>query len=63
MDFDHALRVFRLYCYHLKQDPGYAAGMLLTDTEKRAVAELEKLVLEYSEVIAGKSGPVLTRGA
>ena len=52
MDFDHALRVFRLYCLRLEQDPSDAAKMLLTEREKQAIGELEKVILEYSDLVA-----------
>ena len=63
MDLDHALWVFRLYRQRLEQDPSDAAKMLLTEREKQAIEALERLVLEYSDLVAGKTGPMLTRAA
>jgi hypothetical protein len=63
MDLDHALTVFRLYYYRFRQDPSEAAGMLLTDKEKQAIADLEKLVLEYSDLVAGKTGSTVTKAS
>jgi len=63
MDFDHALRVFRLYCLRLEQDPSDAAKMLLTEREKQAIGELEKVILEYSDLVARKTDPMVTKAA
>jgi hypothetical protein len=48
MDFDHALHIFRLYCYRLERDPAQADSMLLTDAEKQAIQELKDLVKKYA---------------
>ena len=63
MDLDHALTVFRLYYYRFRQDPSEAASMLLTDKEKQAIAELEKVLLEYSDLVASKTGSMVTKAA
>ena len=52
MDLDHALHIFRLYCYRLKLDPSDVESMLLTDKEKQAIQELKDLIKEYADLIA-----------
>ena len=63
MDFDHALTVFRLYYYRYRQDPSEAERMLLTEKEKQAIVDLEKVVLEYSDLVASKTGSMVTKSA
>ena len=63
VDLDHALTVFRIYYYRFKQDPSEAAGMLLTDKEKHAIADLEQLVLDYSDLVASKTGSTATEAS
>jgi hypothetical protein len=61
MDLDHALRVFKLYYYLFAQDPSQAEGMLLTEGEKQAIADVEKVVIEYSALVANKAGSAAAR--
>ena len=56
MDFVHALHVFRLYCQQLKHNPSEAEKMLLTEREKRAIADIEAVIREYAPVLMGKVG-------
>lgn len=56
MDLNHALHVFKLYCYHLKQDPSGADSMLLTDNEKQAISEIKDLIKDYSDLITADLG-------
>ncbi len=63
MDLDHALTVFRLCYYRFRQDPSEAASMLLTDNENQAIADLEKVVLKYSDLVASNTGSTVTKAA
>jgi hypothetical protein len=63
MDLDHALTVFRLYYHRFRQDPSEAERMLLTEKEKQAIADLEKVVLEYSDLVTSKTGSSVTKAA
>ncbi len=63
MDLDHALRVFRLYRYHFDRNPLDAEKMLLTEGEKKAIAEIEKLMCECSDAYKGRTGAVVTKAA
>lgn len=67
MDLDHALHVFKLYCYRLEREPSeresfergssLADAMLLTEEEKQAISDIKQVVLEYSPLFAGKTEP------
>lgn len=48
MDFDQAMRVFRLYCLRLEKEPAQADTMLLTENEKEAISVLKGVIREYS---------------
>ncbi len=63
MDLNHALHVFRLYYHRLEQDPPEAAGKFLTEAEKQAIADLEKVVLQYADQLARKTSRAVTRAA
>ena len=62
MDLDHALHVFKVYCYRLEREPSenessLADAMLLTEAEKQAISVIKKVVLDYSPLFAGKTEP------
>jgi len=40
-----------------------AEKMLLTEGEKQAIAEIEKLLHEYSDAYVSRTGPVVTKSA
>ena len=63
MDLDHALRVFRLYRYHADRNPLDAEKMLLTEGERQAIAEIEKLLSECSDAYRGRTRAVVTKAA
>ncbi len=63
MDLNHALRVFRLYYNLFEQDPSAAERMLLTEGEKEAISDIEKVVTEYCALAANKSGQTLSKAA
>jgi len=63
MELNHALHVFRLYCYHLKRNPADAESMLLTDEERQAIQEAKDLVKEYADAIVGDRGRVAAKTA
>lgn len=48
MDFDQAIRVFKLYSLRYEQDPRQAETMLLTENEKQAASELKDIIREYA---------------
>ncbi len=63
MELNHALRVFRLYYVNFKQDPLQAENKLLTDSERQAIGDIEKVVLECSDLVAAKTQPGLAKAA
>jgi len=63
MDLDHALRIFRLYCRRLQQDPSSVEAMLLTDNEKLAISKLKDLVKEFAGLLQTEQSAVSIRTA
>lgn len=50
MEFDRALRVFRLYCEHRERDPIQAESLLLTDEEKQVILEMKEVIGQYGSL-------------
>ncbi|HOV86518.1 MAG TPA: hypothetical protein PLM79_09160 [Syntrophobacteraceae bacterium] len=46
MDFDRAMRVFRLYCKQWKENPVQAESLLWTEEERLTIREIKDLIKE-----------------
>ncbi|NLI81830.1 MAG: hypothetical protein GX443_09105 [Deltaproteobacteria bacterium] len=63
MDLEHALRIFKLYCYIYRRSAAEAESILWSEREREAIRQLKRLVRESADLFREEDSALTAKAA